>query len=98
MFGGRNKIQVIGTRHGEKLHETLLTREEMARADDSDDYFRVPADTRDLNYQSFFTEGEQRVSRAEDYDSHRARQLDVDQIISLIETLDLVPKRELAVT
>jgi UDP-glucose 4-epimerase len=98
MFGGRNKIQVIGTRHGEKLHETLLTREEMARADDSDDYFRVPADARDLNYQSFFTEGEQRVSRSEDYDSHRARQLDIDQIISLIETLDLVPKPELVVT
>jgi UDP-glucose 4-epimerase len=98
MFGGRNKIQVIGTRHGEKLHETLLTREEMARAADSGDYFRIPADTRDLNYQSFFTEGEQRVSRSEDYDSHRARQLNVDQIISLIETLDLVPKPELAVT
>jgi UDP-N-acetylglucosamine 4,6-dehydratase/5-epimerase len=91
LYGGRSKVQVIGTRHGEKLHETLLTREEMAHAEDFGEYFRVPADTRDLNYQLFFTEGEARITRAEDYHSHNARRLEIDEIVSLIETLDVVP-------
>ena len=60
-------LNIIGTRHGEKLYETLLTREELARAEDLGDYFRIPADTRDLNYALYFTEGEERVSKESDY-------------------------------
>ena len=62
VFNADNPVRLLGTRHGEKLYETLLTREEMARAEDLGDYYRVPADARDLNYDSFFTEGEVRVS------------------------------------
>ena len=78
---------VIGTRHGEKLYETLLTREEMVHAEDRGDYFRIPADTRGLNYQLYFTEGESRISQADDYHSHNARQLDVSAICTLLMTL-----------
>ena len=70
------RIKVIGTRHGEKLYETLLTREEMARAEDLGDYYRVPADNRDLNYDLYFTEGEERVSKESDYNSHNTRRLE----------------------
>jgi UDP-N-acetylglucosamine 4,6-dehydratase len=83
-------IQIIGTRHGEKLYETLLTREEMARAKDLGDYFRIPADTRDLNYSLYFTEGEERVSREQDYNSHNTRRLGLDEIIGVLSSLDIV--------
>jgi UDP-N-acetylglucosamine 4,6-dehydratase/5-epimerase len=88
VFDRRVGTTVIGTRHGEKLYETLLTREEMAHATDMGDYFRVPADSRDLNYQSFYTQGERHVSQAEDYHSHNATRLDVDQLVKLLGTLD----------
>jgi UDP-N-acetylglucosamine 4,6-dehydratase len=78
VFNRRVGTVVIGTRHGEKLYETLLTREEMTHAKDVGHYFRVPADSRDLNYQSYFTEGERQLSHAEDYHSHNAEQLDID--------------------
>jgi UDP-glucose 4-epimerase len=81
---------VIGTRHGEKLYETLLTREEMAHATDMGDYFRVPADSRDLNYQSFYTEGERQLSQAEDYHSHNATRLEVEALTKLLGTLEEV--------
>ena len=81
---------IIGTRHGEKLYETLLTREEMAHATDMGDYFRVPADTRDLNYQSFYTEGARQLSQAEDYHSHNATRLDVEALTKLLGTLEEV--------
>jgi len=69
---------VIGTRHGEKLYETLVTREEMAKAIDMGNYYRIPCDTRDLNYDKFFTEGSEDLSRIEDYHSHNTRRLDVE--------------------
>jgi len=71
-------VKVIGTRHGEKLYETLVTREEMAKAIDMGDYYRIPCDTRDLNYDKFFTEGNEEVSKIEDYHSHNTRRLDVE--------------------
>ena len=72
------EVKVIGTRHGEKLYETLVTREEMAKAIDMVNYFRIPCDTRDLNYDKFFTQGNEEVSRIEDYHSHNTRRLDVE--------------------
>ena len=72
------EVKVIGTRHGEKLYETLVTREEMAKAVDMGNYFRIPCDTRDLNYDKFFTQGNEEVSRIEDYHSHNTRRLDVE--------------------
>lgn len=90
VFNADNPIRLLGTRHGEKLYETLLTREEMARADDLGDYYRVPADARDLNYDSFFTEGEVRVSETKDYHSHNTRRLDVDGMAELLLQLDVV--------
>lgn len=94
VFNADNPIRILGTRHGEKLYETLLTREEMARAEDLGNYFRVPADARDLNYESFFTEGEVEVSESSDYHSHNATQLDVSQMIEMLHKLDIV-RREL---
>jgi UDP-N-acetylglucosamine 4,6-dehydratase len=90
LFRADNPIQVIGTRHGEKLYETLLTREERARAEDRGDYFRIPSDNRDLNYSAYFTEGQETVSREEDYHSHNTRRLDVDETVELLLKLDLV--------
>lgn len=83
-------VKVIGTRHGEKLYETLLTREEMARAEDLGDYFRIPADTRDLNYSLYFTEGEERVSRERDYNSHNTRRLSVEELTEMLLGLEIV--------
>lgn len=82
--------QVIGTRHGEKLYETLLTREEMAVAEDMGDYFRVAADNRDLNYGKFFTEGEERITVQHDYNSHNVELQDVDGMVELLKKLDCV--------
>lgn len=75
---GETEIKVIGTRHGEKLYETLVTREEMAKAIDMGNYYRIPCDTRDLNYDKFFTEGNHEVEKIEDYHSHNTRRLDVE--------------------
>ena len=75
---GETEVKVIGTRHGEKLYETLVTREEMAKAIDCGNYFRIPCDTRDLNYDKFFTEGNEEVSKIEDYHSHNTHRLDVE--------------------
>ncbi len=83
-------IKIIGTRHGEKLYETLLTSEEMARAADLGRHFRIPADTRDLNYGLYFTEGEEKVSREQDYNSHNTRRMDLDEIVELLSGLDIV--------
>ncbi len=70
LFQVDNEIKIIGTRHGEKLYETLLTREEMAHAQDVGNYYQIPADNRDLNYNKYFVEGEAQLSQAEDYNSH----------------------------
>lgn len=80
LFGADNEIRVIGTRHGEKLFETLLTREEYAVAEDLGRYFRVPADSRDLNYDKYFAKGNERLSSAKEYNSHNTQRLDVEQV------------------
>lgn len=90
LFKADSEIRIIGTRHGEKLYETLLTREEMARAEDMGDYYRIPADIRDLNYACYFTEGETKVSCHEDYHSHNTRRLDEDGLIEVLMKLDFV--------
>ncbi|MBN1630045.1 MAG: polysaccharide biosynthesis protein [Thermoleophilia bacterium] len=90
LYGADNPIRVIGTRHGEKQYETLLTREEMARAKDLGGYFRVVADNRDLNYDRYYVEGEASVSALEDYHSHNTHRLDVDQMAELLLKLDFV--------
>ena len=75
---GETEVKVIGTRHGEKLYETLVTREEMAKAIDMGNYYRIPCDTRDLNYDKFFTEGNEEITKIEDYHSHNTRRLNVE--------------------
>ena len=75
---GETEVKVIGTRHGEKLYETLVTREEMAKAIDMGKYYRIPCDTRDLNYDKFFVDGNEAVSKIEDYHSHNTARLDVE--------------------
>jgi UDP-N-acetylglucosamine 4,6-dehydratase/5-epimerase len=90
IFKGSNPVRVIGTRHGEKLYETLLTREEMSKAEDLGDYYRVIADNRDLNYAAFFTEGQEQVSKLEDYNSHNTRRLTVDAMAEMLERLDFI--------
>ncbi len=92
LYGANNEIQVIGTRHGEKLYESLVNREEMAKAEDLGDYYRIPADTRDLNYGKYFTEGEERVSQAEEYTSHNTERLDVEGTKELLLKLPLIRK------
>jgi len=83
-------IKIIGTRHGEKVYETLCTREEMMKAEDMGDFYRIPADNRDLNYAQYFSEGEQDVSAIEDYNSHNTEQHNVEGIKKLLKTLPIV--------
>lgn len=90
LFGGRQEIQVIGTRHGEKLYETLLSREEATKAVDLGGYYRVPADTRDLNYGMYFEQGNAQISRTDEYNSHNTTRLNRDELKGLLLTLDFV--------
>jgi UDP-N-acetylglucosamine 4,6-dehydratase len=90
LFQRDNPIQVIGTRHGEKLYESLLSREEMARVEEQNRYYRVPADTRDLNYAMYFSEGEGRISESDDYTSHNTERLSVEQVKALLLKLDYI--------
>jgi UDP-N-acetylglucosamine 4,6-dehydratase len=90
LFKANNEVKIIGTRHGEKLYETLCTREEMVKAEDMGDFYRIPADNRDLNYAQYFSEGEKDVSLIEDYHSHNTEQCDVDGMIQLLLKLDFV--------
>jgi UDP-glucose 4-epimerase len=92
LFESKSDIRVIGTRHGEKLYETLLTREEMAHAEDMGDYFRIPADNRDLNYNKYFIEGKAEVAAFEDYNSHNTTRLNIEGIKKLLLRLDEVVK------
>jgi len=85
-----HEIRVIGTRHGEKLYEVLLSREEMAGAEDRGQYFRVPPDLRDMNYSKFVEQGEARISRSEDYNSHNTRRLDVAEMKALLLQLEFI--------
>ena len=90
LFSADNSIQIIGTRHGEKLYESLLSREEMARAEEMDRYYRIPSDDRDLNYAKYFVEGECSVSVTEDFTSHNTERLNVAQVKQLLLTLDFI--------
>ncbi len=90
LYGSNANIKSIGTRHGEKLYETLVTREEMAKAIDMGNYFRIPADNRDLNYDKYFVEGEEEISIIDDYHSHNTGQLDVEGMKKLLLKLDII--------
>lgn len=85
-----NPIKIIGTRHGEKLYETLLTREELVKADDCGEYYRIRPDDRGLNYNLYFTEGKEKLSTIEDYNSHNARRLGINEIVALLEKEGIV--------
>jgi UDP-N-acetylglucosamine 4,6-dehydratase len=90
IFNVDSSIKIIGTRHGEKLYETLCTREEMAKAYDLEGFYRVPADNRDLNYGSYFTDGDVNTSALEDYNSHNTRRLNVDEVVEKLLELDYI--------
>jgi UDP-glucose 4-epimerase len=90
LYKAENEVRVIGTRHGEKLYETLVTREEMFKSEDMGNYFRIPSDSRDLNYDKYFIEGEEDISKVEDYHSHNTRQLDVEEMKALLLKLDFI--------
>ena len=85
-----NEIKIIGTRHGEKLYETLCTREEMVKAEDMDRFYRIPADNRNLNYASYLSVGEEDVAQTKDYHSHNTEQHDIEGMKKLLKKLDLV--------
>lgn len=90
LYQSDTEVRVIGTRHGEKLYETLVTREEMAKAEDMGGYYRIPCDTRDLNYDKFFVEGNEEVSKIEDYHSHNTNRLDVEGMKRLLLKLSFI--------
>ena len=92
LLNAKNEVRIIGTRHGEKLYETLLNREEMAKTEDMGGYFRVPADVRDLNYNCYFVEGQEEVSLKEDYNSHNTERLDVEGMMKLLMKLEIVQR------
>jgi UDP-N-acetylglucosamine 4,6-dehydratase/5-epimerase len=92
LYNSNTEIRTIGTRHGEKLFESLVNREEMAKATDMGDYYRIPADTRDLNYGKYFTEGEEKVAQAEEYTSHNTHRLDVEGMKELLLKLPSIRK------
>lgn len=85
-----NEIKIIGTRHGEKLYESLVSREEMARSEDLGGYYRIPADSRDLNYAKYFVEGQTAISEIDDYTSHNTQRLSVDEVKQVLLQLDLI--------
>jgi len=90
LFGSDDPVKVIGTRHGEKLYETLVSREEMARAEDMGRHYRISADDRDLNYRKYFVEGELKISEFNDYTSHSTQRLNVPEIKALLAKLDYI--------
>ena len=93
LFNSRSEIKIIGTRHSEKLYETLLSREELIKAEDLGDYYRISADNRDLNYNQYFIEGKIETSAQEDYTSHNTRRLDVNEIQQLLLKLDFIQEQ-----
>ena len=90
LFEADNEIKVIGTRHGEKLYETLCTREEMVKAIDLPGFYQIPADNRDLNYAQYFEEGDVNTSAIEDYNSHNTKRLSIEETKDLLLSLDLI--------
>ncbi len=92
LYNADTAVRVIGTRHGEKLYETLVSREEMAKAEDMGKYYRIPCDARDLNYDKYFVEGEEKIATVDDYHSHNTYLLDVEEMKELLLKLDLIRK------
>lgn len=92
LYDSNSSVKIIGTRHGEKLYETLVNREEMAKAEDLDNYYRIPADTRDLNYNRFFIEGETQIAQMEEYTSHNTHRMDLDETKKMLLKLDFIKK------
>ena len=90
LYNADTVVKVIGTRHGEKLYETLVTREEMAKSEDMGEYFRIPADNRDLNYDKYFVEGQEEIATIDDYHSHNTVRLDVEGMKNLLLKLDII--------
>ena len=90
VYKANNPIKIIGTRHGEKLYETLVNREEMIKAEDLGNFYRIPADTRDLNYNRFFIEGETQISQMEEYTSHNTKRLNIEETKELLMKLDFI--------
>ena len=90
LFKSKSTVKIIGTRHGEKLYESLISREEMAKAEDNGRYYRIPSDNRDLNYNKFFVEGEQHISELDDYTSHNTKRLNVEEIKEILLKLDYI--------
>jgi UDP-N-acetylglucosamine 4,6-dehydratase len=93
VLNAKNEIKIIGTRHGEKLYETLITREEMHSSIELENYFRLPADTRELNYDKYFTNGSEKVSKTEEYNSHNAKILNIDEIKKVLLNLDYIKEQ-----
>lgn len=92
LYKADNPIRIIGTRHGEKLYEVLVNREDMVKADDMGNFYRVPADTRDLNYESYFSEGNDTVGKSDDYHSHNTERLDIKETKKLLLKLEFIRK------
>ena len=90
LFNADNEIKIIGVRHGEKLYETLLTREEFVKADDMGGFYRIPADTRDLNYNKYFEKGEAKLASIEEYNSNNTKQLSVDEVVDILKKLPYI--------
>lgn len=90
LYGSKVPVNVIGTRHGEKVYETLVTREEMIRAEDIGRYYCVPADVRDLNYDKFLDKGDHRITQATEFNSHNTERYDVDQMVELLKTVKYI--------
>ncbi len=92
LYDKKNKIEIIGTRHGEKVFESLINREEMAKAEDLRDYYRIPADSRDLNYSKYFSEGQSNIAEFEEYTSHNTKRLNVEETKKLLLKLKIIRK------
>jgi UDP-N-acetylglucosamine 4,6-dehydratase len=90
LFSKDNPIRIIGTRHGEKLYETLVSREEMAKVEDMGGYYRIPSDNRDLNYAKYFSDGEEIISELDDYTSHNTERLNIEQVKTLLQNLKFI--------
>jgi len=90
LYKAENNISIIGTRHGEKLYESLVSKEDMIKAEDMGGYYRIPADNRDLNYERYFSKGEDDISSVDDYHSHNTQQLDIEQTKELLMKLEFI--------
>ena len=92
IYNANNEVKIIGTRHGEKLYETLINREEMAKVIDLDNFYKIPSDKRGLNYSQYFSEGEKKISISEDYTSHNTTQLTLSEVKNMLMNIDFIKK------